>query len=151
MSDGTIDAARARALVGCWDLTAFESRTGDDEAVHPLGPDPRGRLVYTEDGFVSVLVAGGERPRFSSADLRGGSDAEIVQAFRSFIAYSGRYRVEGDVVIHDVDVSLLPNWVGDSQRRLVSLEGDELALSTPPIEIDGAAVTSVIRWRRAGS
>jgi len=125
MSDATSDAEGDRALVGTWDLTAFESRTGEDEVVHPLGPDPVGRLVYTDDGFVSVLVAGGDRPPFASADPRGGSDAEIVQAFRSFVAYSGTYRVEGDVVVHDVDVSLLPNWVGDTQRRLVALDGDE--------------------------
>ena len=139
----------SESVIGCWELVNWESRTSDGEVAHPVGPDPDGRLIYTRDGFVSVLVAGGSRPSFGSADPRGGDDAQIVSAFRSFIAYSGRYRMDGDSIVHDVDLSLYPDWVGMEQRRLLSLEGDELTLSTPPVEIDGAAVTSTITWRRA--
>jgi hypothetical protein len=36
----------------------------------------------------------------------------------SFWAYAGPYRVVGDgLIIHHVDVSLLPNWIGGTEYR----------------------------------
>jgi hypothetical protein len=40
-----------------------------------------------------------------------------------FVAYGGRYSFSGDRVIHHVEMSLFPNWVGSDQERTVSLTG----------------------------
>ena len=52
-------------------------------------------------------------------------------------------------MVHDVDISLYPDWVGGTQTRAVSLVGAELTLSTPPIEIEGSMVETIIVWRRS--
>jgi Lipocalin-like domain len=39
-------------------------------------------------------------------------------------AHAGCYSFHGDRVIHHVELSLFPNWVGGDQERLVELAGD---------------------------
>ena len=65
-------------------------------------------------------------------DLLSGPDAGRLEAFASFVAYSGTFRVEGTSVVHTVEMSLFPDWVGSEQRRSVELsaDGQRLTLST---------------------
>jgi len=60
-------------------------------------------------------------------------------------AYSGRYTVEGDKVVHRVDVSWNEAWTGTDQVRFVKVEGDRLTITTAPGKnpITGAQTT----WR----
>jgi hypothetical protein len=46
----------------------------------------------------------------------------------SFMGYAGRWRLEGDTVLHDVRVSAHPHQVGTEQVRDVVLDGDLLTL-----------------------
>jgi hypothetical protein len=50
------------------------------------------------------------------------------------MAYCGRYEVHGDHVVHHIEQSLFPNWVGTSQKRFIELEGDRLTLTTDPFD-----------------
>ncbi len=45
----------------------------------------------------------------------------------------GRYSFIGDRVIHQLELSLFPNWVGSDQERWVELAGDRLMLSASPL------------------
>jgi hypothetical protein len=36
------------------------------------------------------------------------------------VAYAGRYSFLGDHVIHHVELSLFPNWVGSDQERFTT-------------------------------
>lgn len=47
-------------------------------------------------------------------------------------------------------VSLFPNWTGQTQPRVVRLEGKTLHLSTAsPITSSGKTVNSALTWRKA--
>jgi hypothetical protein len=47
-------------------------------------------------------------------------------------------------------VSLFPNWTGQTQTRVVKIDGDILHLSTEaPIKSGGKTVMSYLQWRRA--
>jgi hypothetical protein len=50
-----------------------------------------------------------------------------------FVAYAGRYSFHGDRVVHHVELSLFPSWVGSDQERWVELAGDRLTLSASPL------------------
>jgi hypothetical protein len=50
-------------------------------------------------------------------------------------------------VIHEVDLSLFPNWVGTSQVRAVALSGT-LTLSTRPFTVGGEVQTAHLVWER---
>jgi hypothetical protein len=47
-------------------------------------------------------------------------------------AYSGRYTVEREKVVHHVDVSWNEAWTGADQVRFVKVVGDRLTITTAP-------------------
>ncbi|HKZ81830.1 MAG TPA: lipocalin-like domain-containing protein [Pyrinomonadaceae bacterium] len=63
-------------------------------------------------------------------------------------SYCGRYEFQGDRVMHYVELSLFPNWIGLSQERLLNLAGNRLRLSTRPMLLDGKQQTAQLVWER---
>jgi hypothetical protein len=138
-------------LVGAWVLESYESRDPDGTVSEPFGPDPAGLLVYGADGRMTVQAMDPRRPRWSKDPSQSEREAERTAAADGYIAYAGRFEVEDGsepAVIHHVEVSLVPNWVGRPQRREVSLDGDRLRLTTPPLDVDGRAAVATLTWRR---
>ncbi|SEJ47066.1 Lipocalin-like domain-containing protein [Sphingobium sp. AP50] len=59
---------------------------------------------------------------------------------------------EDQTLTHGMFVSYLPNWLGQTQPRVVRQEGDLLHLSTAsPIQSGGKTVMSYLTWTRAGN
>jgi hypothetical protein len=142
-------ALAASDIVGTWRLASWTS-VGDDGTQLPMGEHPEGVVVYTADGTMITTIGKAERPRIDGADMHGGPVEQRLEALSTFIAYAGTFRVEGDDVLHDVTMSLYPNWVGTAQRRHVTLseDGDELALAADPFVVRGRLGTHVLTWRR---
>lgn len=137
-------------LIGVWKLVSYETRKPDGSTVTPFGDDVRGLLIYTADGFMSGQVMKAGRPQLSgSYGARGKSEAAVA-AFEGYIAYCGRWRVDAESgeVIHNVESSLYPNWVGSEQRRGVAFEDGELVLSAATERSSGVWI-SLLRWQRA--
>jgi Tfp pilus assembly protein PilV len=71
--------------------------------------------------------------------------------FKSIIsAYSGTYVVEGDTVIHDVNLSWNEAWTGTRQMRLFKVTGDELVIETTPrtAGTDARQFINTLTWER---
>lgn len=138
-------------LVGTWRLLAWISE-GEDGVVHPMGEIPEGVLVYTADGTMITTIGRTGRPPIDGGDMLAGPVDQRLDAMTTFIAYSGTFRVEGGDVVHDVTVSLFPNWVGTTQRRHVALSADgrELTLSSDPFLLRGRMSTQRLTWERVG-
>ena len=69
------------------------------------------------------------------------------------MAYTGKYRVEGDYLVTNVDVAWYEVWAGTEQRRQFKLEGDKLTILTKPQPICAgrrakAMVSHVVVWER---
>ncbi len=143
------DAAR---LVGDWRLRSWVAEGDDGTTERPMGEAPMGILVYSPDGTMITTIAPAARPRISSGDpLRGGPDAERQRVAETFVAYSGRYALEGGDVVHTVEMSLYPNWVGTRQIRHAELspDGQTLVLSTDPFTLAGRRSVQRLTWSRA--
>lgn len=138
------------ALIGSWRLETWVSLTDDRGEALPMGASPEGLLVYAPDGTMVTAFGRAERDRFATDDVTGGTVDERSEAFQSFIAYGGRYVVDGSTVTHTVEVSLFPNWVGSAQRRHweVDEDGRLLTLVSPPITVGGLTRTQRLTWRR---
>jgi len=138
------------ALSGGWRLESWVSLADDGSEALPMGASPEGILVYAPDGTMVTAFGRADRDRFATDDLTGGSVADRSAAFSSFIAYGGRYSVDGSTVTHSVEVSLFPNWVGTVQRRHWQLDrgGQLLTLISPPITVGGLTRTQRLTWRR---
>lgn len=139
----------AADLVGTWRLRTWTA-TGDDGVEHPMGEAPEGVLVYTADGTMITTIGRAGRAPIDGGDMLAGPDDQRLAAFTSFIAYSGAFRVDGGDVVHDVTMSLFPNWIGTQQRRHVALsdEGRTMELSTDPFVLRGRLSVQRLRWDR---
>ena len=138
------------ALVGTWTLLSFKAKSSAGDERHPHGTNPVGQLVYTAEGYMSVVMSRSNRPKFASADLVGGTPEEVRQAFEGLEAYAGTYEVDAarGTVTHHLAVCRYPNWEGQSQLRHFELSGDHLVLSTPPMTARGAQWVYTLVWQR---
>lgn len=144
------EGQQAHPLVGGWRLRAWVSIADDGAETRPMGDAPDGLLSYTAGGTMVGIMGPGDRPRFATDDVTGGSLDEQAQAFATFIAYGGRYDVHGDTVTHHVETSLFPNWIGTQQRRRFALSDDGLmlTLTSPPLVLGGATRIQRLTWER---
>jgi hypothetical protein len=127
---------------------SFEVRTSSGEVSYPLGRDSAGLLLYGQDGYMAVSLMRAERAHLTSGDVWTASSEEKLAAYDSYNSYSGRYEVKHDKVIHHVELSLFPNWIGGSQERYFEFSGDSLMLRTPETTADGVERVWIATWQR---
>ena len=119
--------AFASEIVGAWQLvewTTEEALAG--ERRHPLGLDAQGWLIYAAEGAMTVLMSGSDKS----------------------VSYAGRWWVDGQDVVHEVDVAHHPSLVGSQQRRRVTHRGHELILEGIERDPQGRVRTHRVSWRR---
>ena len=136
------------ALVGGWRLVSWENRAADGQVTYPMGTDALGYVLYTADGCFSVTISRRGRAGFAAGDLLSGTIEEQARAVEGFVAYAGRFSFDGGRVIHHVELSLFPNWVGSDQERWVELAGDRLTLSASPLLLAGKQQVPRLVWER---
>jgi hypothetical protein len=137
-------------FVGAWKLISLERRTTAGEVTYPMGQNPVGRLTYDALGRMSVQIMRPDRPKFQAASVAGGTPEEKIAALDGYTAYYGTFSVSETerVVIHHVEASLYPNWVGSDQRRFYEFSGDQLILRAVNGS-GGPGTESRLVWERA--
>lgn len=119
---------------------------------YPAGRDNTGLILYNADGYMMVTITPSHRPKFASNDLMGGTMEEKAAAFAGMVSYGGPYEVQdGKVVVHHLDVSSFPNFVGTTQERFYEFVGNRLRLSTAPILLNGVHQTNQLLWERVSA
>jgi hypothetical protein len=138
-------------LIGTWKLVSSTRYLGDKVEPWLFGTNSMGILMYTSDGYMCGNLMNLNRPNFVGTDLRSGSVTEKAVAFDTFFAYCSRYEVNEaeHYVVHKIESSLFPNWTGSPQKRFIELQGNRLALRTPPILAEGKEAVAVLVWERA--
>ncbi|WP_442782806.1 lipocalin-like domain-containing protein [Collimonas fungivorans] len=115
---------RDTKLDGCWRLVSFDTELQDSkERTQPWGGAPNGHLIFGSDGRMMVFIT-------ATAREPGNTDEKLVALFRTLIAYTGRYRIDGDRFITKVDASWNEAWNGSEQERFYKLDGDTLLVFT---------------------
>lgn len=138
-------------LVGTWELVDWTASVGSRRQ-RPFGGEVTGKLTYTADGHMWATLMRRERPAVSAASLAGATASERAAVAAGYLNYAGTYTVLGDRVVHHVQVSLLPNWVGEDQERVVRWIDGDLELSTDPeTGRTGEPIVNRLRWRRLGT
>ena len=140
-------------LIGAWKLVSYVERPVDgSEPFYPMGKEPQGIIMYTPDGYMSAQLMHPGRPAFASGDWFRGTDKEIKEEALGYIAYSGPFHTDEEkrTLTHSMFVSLFPNWLGQTQARVVKIDGEMLYLgSAVPIRSGGKDTISHLSWRRA--
>ena len=136
-------------VVGSWRLLSFELRDEGGKVTRPWGDEVSGMLTFTTDGFLSEQFGSAHRPTLAHDDWVSASASEIDLAARHYFAYAGSYEIDGHAVVYRIDVSLMPNWVGKTERRFWSVSGDTLTITTPELLVGGKMQVSTLVWQRA--
>jgi Lipocalin-like domain len=136
-------------FVGAWNLISYERRTAAGEISYPMGRNPVGRLTYDARGRMSAQIMRPDRPQFHSPTAAGGTADEKTAAFDGYIAYYGTYTLNqrDHTVIHHVEASLYPNWVGSDQLRTFEFSEGRLILSA--VNAGEPGTESRLVWERA--
>lgn len=138
-------------LVGTWRLVSASSADASGAPLEPpYGADPAGFLTYTQDGRVTALISYSARKSLSVAATGPALMEEQAEAFKTFLAYGGRYRLAGDKVIHSIEISSIQNYVNKELVRSVQFQGNRIVLLTPPTRVNGKLQTVELVWERLG-
>jgi lipocalin-like protein len=136
-------------LSGTWKLVAASSATSTgDRDETPYGPGPTGFLTYTGEGRMCTVISYGGRKALSFGREGVAQIEEQADAFKTCLAYAGRYTLDGDTLTHHVEVSSIQNYVGRDLVRNIKFEGDKIILTTPPTSVNGKIQTVVLAWQR---
>jgi hypothetical protein len=134
----------ARQLAGSWKLTSWTIRIIGGETTQPFGPNPKGRAVFTQDGFSAFMIAGRDRKPATN-------DAESAALLKSLLVYTGKFTIDGDKLTTNVDLSWNEILTGTAQVRFFKLEGDILSLRTgqqASAVYPGKKVVGTLTWER---
>lgn len=146
-----MSALEPKQLVGAWELLSFDVHDPERGPRSPFGPSPQGRLHYSAGGEMCALLVDPRRQTLGAAGLEtahhAGAEAK-ARAFDGCVSYAGRWRLEGEEVVHEVAMATLPELTGRAQRRHASLQGDELVLSYEMVTRGGVTRRFALRWRR---
>jgi hypothetical protein len=138
----------SQQIVGVWKLVSVMYEDQETKAQTAImGDNPRGYQIATPDGRWLALST-------PSGRTAPQTDEERAQAFRTMIAYSGRYSVQGSTITTKVDAAWNESWVGGEQVRHIRFDGDRLYIESPPMphpNMYGKTVRVIVVWQRDGS
>ncbi|MEJ2593606.1 MAG: lipocalin-like domain-containing protein [bacterium] len=137
-------------LVGSWDLVSFEIHRKNGKTHLPFGKNARGLLIFTASGRVTANLSQNGRMEIKSGDMMDATHEEMATSFRGYISYFGTYEyfANSQTVMHHVTGSLFPNWIGDTLKRNVKLDGNRLELITEPTLYGSEEITAVVVWEK---
>jgi hypothetical protein len=134
----------AKQLVGSWRLTSWVIQVVGGEAKEPFGPNPKGRAVFTPNGYVAFIIVGANRKPATNND-------ETAALLKSMLVYTGKFTIDGDKFTTKVDMSGNELLTGLDQVRFFKLEGDRLSLRTAEQVSSvfvGKKVVGTLTWER---
>jgi hypothetical protein len=136
---------------GTWKLVSWKIERANGELVEPqMGSNPTGWIMYQPGGHMCGALMRPDRPKFASNNALGGTPEEVKAAFEGYAGYCGSYEVNEQerFVIHRLQLSWFPNWLGTEQKRFFEFAGDRLTLKTPPLTGVGEAQVHRLIWER---
>jgi hypothetical protein len=122
-------------LIGTWKVVSWESvrRSGPVLNVW-MGLHPTGLIIYRPNGYMAVQFMADPRPTFAQLpEMTPPPYDEFRNAYFGYFAYWGTYTINeaGNEVVHHVQGSERPEVVGRDNRRLFSINGANLVITTP--------------------
>ena len=135
-------------VTGTWYLADAYAVDAQDTRLHSVyGDPPTGVICYGEDGRMMALITHAGRSLLDG-DRQAAPAEQRAAAYKSSIGYAGKYEIDGDWVMHHVDISTYPNWVGGTLRRQFRMVDGKLVLLTAPQMQDGRETIIKLVWQR---
>ena len=135
-------------FIGAWSLASWRIEYSDGRVTHPFGEDAIGQILYSADGQMSATVSAARRKSLGTGNIRRASPAEKAAAYESYFHYAGTWRIDGEYVIHTVEIGLNPDFVSSEQRRLAQFQARRLRLSAHEDIGKSAARHHILDWEK---
>jgi hypothetical protein len=134
-------------LLGTWTFVSSTTKNADGS---PLwGANPKGLIIFTDNGRFSSHTMRGDRPKFASNNRGQGTPDENKAVAIGTISSFGTYTVDeaNKTYVLRYAGSSYPNLEGTSQTRPFTIAGDELRVTNPAPTVGGPP--SQLVYRRA--
>ena len=134
----------ARQLAGSWKLNSWTIQIIGGDVTEPFGPNPKGRAVFTPDGYVAFVIAAANRKPAAN-------DGESAALLKTLMVYTGPFTIEDDKFTTKVDISWNELLTGQDQVRFFELQGDKLTIRTAEqasAVYPGKKVVGTLSWER---
>lgn len=155
----TDTATMQSRIVGHWQLRDHYAFLSNDEENHeyPLGSDPKGFIIFTQDGYMSTHMVTSEIGKPSALADHSPSYTNPAFVGSQSTSYAGQYNIDttekGSTVSVHVHFASLPAMIGTVQQREVRFDedanGTTLSLNIlQPMKYIGEDRFVRVRWRR---
>src|SRR5437016_1512413 len=103
-------------LVGTWLQVSIDGTFPDGTKRQLFGPNPKGILIYTSDGYFSLMQSRAELTKLESTNRATATADEAKAVVAGSIAYFGKYSVDeaGKVITIDIQGSTFANQIGSA-------------------------------------
>lgn len=120
-------------IQGTWLLKSMNIIDSSGQSYDMFGKDPLGISTFDAKGYLNAQMSACSRTLFASEIVSQGSAEEILLAYKSYMAFFGRYKElsPGTLSIH-LEGCLFPNWQNKEIIRYAEISDNLLYLSTPP-------------------
>jgi hypothetical protein len=150
MTSGTVgQSAKSdkERFIGTWTLVSLTAGEGANQTL-PYGPNPKGTMMIDANGRFSIMVMRSDLPKFAANNRMSGTPEENKAVVQGSIAYFGTYSIDEatHVLTVNLEGSTYPNFVGGTQTRILSFDGDEVTYFNPTPSMGGSAK---VTYRRA--
>jgi len=135
-----------KTLAGVWKLVACDIEYQDSGKRQALfGERPRGFIIFTPGGrMMTLFTSEGRKP--------GDSVEQKAELFRTMMAYTGIFRLDGDKFINRVDVSWNEAWTGTEQVRFFKFNDNRLEIMSAwipdPFRPEHRISRGILSWER---
>lgn len=134
-------------VLGTWQLVSLVVNQGEKK-VNLFGDGARGIQIMSPDGRFANIITRSSLPLYAGGNRMKGTPEEYTAIGQGSNALFGTWEVdeENDLVIFNVEVSTFPNWEGEVQRRVSTVEGGVWRYVNPMTAIGPGNVEVV--WKR---
>jgi hypothetical protein len=139
-----------KKLIGTWLQVSIDTVSADGTRRPLYGENPKGIVIYTSDGYFSLMQARVDLPRLQSGLPSKATADEAKAVIAGSIAYFGTYSLDEatNILSLDIQASTLANFVGNpaETRTITSLTDHELKFTRSFVH----GVTLEAVFKRAG-
>ena len=136
-------------IQGTWLLISMNIIDSSGQSFDMYGKDPLGISTFDAKGYLNAQMGASNRTLFASEIVNQGSAEEIKSAYKSYMAFFGRYKETspGTLSIR-LEGCLFPNWQEKEIIRYAEISDNLLYLSTPPTPF--GSITAIVKaiWKK---
>mgnify|MGYP003326241383 CR=1 FL=1 len=124
-------------FLGIWELKEWSVEKPDGKKTYPFSGKVSGYLMYHPDGWMSANLMQNDRINVSDDRVKISKISHLLQneteisfegdlletiknffiATNGYVSYAGTFNADDSNVYHNIELSLLPQWVGTTLTR----------------------------------